>query len=107
MKGLILAVSVSRWTPSGTFIRMDDFLIGYGTIHYFVPPQPGYNGENAAPRSYGGGIDFDVARSFQVRVDYQSQHWNFGEGNVISPTTVMFGVRYVLPFRPYVSLRDQ
>ncbi len=82
-----------------------DFLIGYGTIHYNVPLHPGYTGDNAAPRYYGGGIDLDVTGNFQARIDYQAQHWNFGVGNVSSPTAVMIGVRYVIPFRPYVSMR--
>ena len=80
-----------------------DFQIGYGTIHYFVPPQAGYTEDNAAPKFFGGGVDFDVTRHFQGRIDYQSESWNFDGKNSISPTSLLIGMRYVIPFRPYVS----
>lgn len=82
-----------------------DFLFGYGTIHYYVPPAPGYTDDNSAVESYGAGIDIDLLSNFQGRLDYQSQHWAFDAHNTISPTAVTVAVRYVFPFRPYTNLR--
>ena len=83
-----------------------DFLVGPGTIHFDVPPDPGYTGDNSTVYSYGGGLDVDVAHNFQAKVDFQYQSWNLGTNYTLSPSLTMIGIAYRFPFRAHNRQRD-
>ncbi len=97
--GLRAQVDLHRFHPYA------DFLIGYGSIHYDIPPSPGYTHDNSVVKSFGAGLDYDVTRNFQARIDFQSQHWTLGPGDTLTPTALSFGIRYVIPFKPHVGER--
>lgn len=73
-----------------------DFLIGPGNIHF--PQNVYYTGDNSTVPSYGGGLDFKVTHSFDLKLDLQGQHWNTGEVS-FAPTLGTVGVVYHIPFR--------
>jgi opacity protein-like surface antigen len=85
-----------------------NFLVGIGGIDYHPAPffDPRDTSDSGRNYSIGGGVDFDVARNISVKVDYQQQFWNLGKDpNVtptgdytLSPTTLLFGVTYHIPF---------
>jgi hypothetical protein len=74
-----------------------DFLYGYGTAS-FNHPAPDYRGNNSTVWSYGGGIDFDLAKYWALRLDYQQQRWDFAR-QPFQPNAFNAGVRYVVHFR--------
>ena len=85
-----------------------DFLVGEGQITYKVAPYPNYTGDKSKAYSYGGGINIDVAYHLAAKFDFQEQSWNLGAnaslkpqgGNyTLSPTTMIVGVTYTIPFR--------
>jgi hypothetical protein len=83
-----------------------DFLAGYGSIHFNHPTIPGYTHDNSTVYSYGGGLDVDLMRHFQARVDFQGQRWALGTdgpNDKFSPSILSIGLRYVIPFKPHVS----
>jgi hypothetical protein len=83
-----------------------DFLAGSGTIH-FNTRATGYIGDNSSIYNFGGGLDVDLIRRFQFRVDYQRQLWSLGqETTSFSPDLLLIGVHYTFPFRDYKSQRD-
>jgi opacity protein-like surface antigen len=88
-----------------------DGLIGGTSIHFKIPPNPyapKYVDDSAFSYSIGGGVDIDVIRNFQAKVDYQREFMNFGPngtqpGNgdfTLSPSLWTIGVVYRIPFRP-------
>jgi hypothetical protein len=87
-----------------------DFLISAGSINYnFVPPptlingQP-YTSDSTITYSYGGGLDYDITRSFAFRGDFQFEKWyldrNPATAAHLTPTGWSLGVVYRIPFRP-------
>ncbi|WP_263371724.1 hypothetical protein [Granulicella cerasi] len=89
-----------------------DFLAGLGTLHYVVPPVPGYPDDHALAYTFGGGLDIDVYNNFALKLDVQSQSWNLGENLTIkpqggdftlSPFVATIGVTYRIPFHNEVG----
>lgn len=78
-----------------------DFLVGPGNIHFNFPNN-GYTGDNSIVYSYGGGVDFDLVNHFAAKVDWQGQHWNTGSNSTLTPSLLLFGFSYRLPFEPHV-----
>lgn len=85
-----------------------DFLIGSGKIVYKVAPYPNYTSDLGKTFSYGGGVNIDVAYHFGLKLDYQQQSWNLGVNGALkpsggdytlSPSTMLVGVNYTIPFR--------
>ena len=82
-----------------------DFLVGTGTIH-FNTHATGYIGDNSTIYNYGGGVDIDLIRHLAIRADIQRQSWSLGDSSGFSPTIVLIGVHYTIPFRDYKDQRD-
>lgn len=47
-------------------------------------------------------MDADLVRQFQLKIDFQGQHWNTGGTNTFTPTLLLFGLAYRIPFGPHV-----
>lgn len=76
-----------------------DFLVGHGSIGYnFANPNNSSSG--GFVKSPGVGVDIDVFRNFQVKLDYQHQMWNLGSNYSLSPNTVTVGITWHIPFKP-------
>ena len=91
-----------------------DFLAGVGSIVYAVDPIPGYHEDRGFADSIGGGVDIDLIRHFQAKIDFQHQSWNMGKNSVLvpqggnytlSPNAITIGIAYRIPFRPHLSAR--
>jgi len=101
--GLRLKTDFRRFHPYG------DFLVGGTKITFHFPFNPHYLTDSATAYSGGGGVDVDVYRNFQVKVDYQQQFENFGPNGTrpnnadftLSPTHFSVGVVYRIPFRDH------
>ena len=101
LNGLRLQADMHRFHPYG------DFLIGAGHLTFKTPIPPTYVHDTAFAKSYGGGVNFDVSRYFQLKADYQFEQLNFGQNNLVpanhnftlSPSYFTAGVVYRLPFR--------
>jgi len=75
-----------------------DFLFGRGSIGYnFANPTNASSG--GFVKSPGIGVDIDVFRNFQVKLDYQHEMWNLGTNYSLSPNVVTFGVTWHIPFK--------
>jgi len=81
-----------------------EFMVGKGTIHY-DHPLGGYLGDNSTVYSYGGGVDIDVTRNFQAKLDFQEQKWKTGTiaSDKFNPNLITVGVVYRIPFKPIVG----
>jgi hypothetical protein len=101
--GLRLGADLHRFHPYA------NALFGGNKIDFKVLPDPGlpsYNYDESFTTSYGGGIDVDAYRNFQVKVDYQFQSSNYGGNGLqphnadftLAPTFLTIGVVYHLPF---------
>jgi len=89
------------------FYPYADFLIGPGAIHFNQIFIPGYTHDNSLVKSIGGGVDIDLVRHFQVKLDYQQQFWKIGKEIAgFSPSLLSVGVVYRIPFRPHVKQSD-
>ena len=88
-----------------------DFLVSAGYINYnFKPPptlingQP-YTSDSTVVYSYGGGLDYDITKSFALRGDFQSERWyldrNPAAAAHLTPAGWSLGLVYRVPFRPY------
>jgi hypothetical protein len=86
--------------PYGTF------LVGPGTIHFNFP-NGGYTGDSSTVFNFGGGVNADVYENFQVMADFQYQHWNLGGTDTLTPSLLLFGVTYHIPFRPYNKMNGR
>ena len=53
-----------------------DLLFGLGVIDYAA--NSGYPQDHGLAYSLGGGIDIDLIRHFQLKLDFQEQSWNLG-----------------------------
>jgi opacity protein-like surface antigen len=83
-----------------------DFLIGSGTIH-FNTNSPGYTSDNSTVYNFGGGVDIDLIHNFQLKADYQYQHWKLGqESDAFTPNLILIGVTYQFHFRDYNRYGD-
>lgn len=77
-----------------------NFLVGYGTIGFNFKNPNGYQGDNSIVKGFGGGLDADVTDNFRVKADFQYQMWTLGINDSLTPTVLLFGVTYHIPFRP-------
>jgi opacity protein-like surface antigen len=76
-----------------------DFLIGSGIIH-FNTSATGYTSDNSTVYDFGGGVDIDLVHHFQLKGDYQYQHWKLGQAsNAFTPNLFLIGVNYQFHFR--------
>lgn len=76
-----------------------DFLISSGTITFSNKNFIGANGtgsNGSVVYSVGGGVDYDFADIWSVRVDYQHESWNVNKSPVVTltPSALSFGVLY-------------
>ncbi|WP_188759636.1 hypothetical protein [Edaphobacter acidisoli] len=84
-----------------------DFLISDGTINFAQKYYIGANGtgtNGSVVYSYGGGLDYDFADQWAVRVDYQQESWNVNKSPAVTlaPRALSFGVLYRFRFHhPY------
>lgn len=88
----------------GPFHPYADLLVGPGNIHFNFPNS--ILGDNSIVWSYGGGLNYDLPHHLQAVIDFQGQHWKTGHAVTLSPSLVIIGIRYTIPFRPYVRQRD-
>ena len=80
-------------------------LVGPGNIHFNFNNN-GYLGDNSIVYSYGGGVDIDLVRHFQAKIDFQGQHWKTGNAITLTPSILLLGITYHIPFRPHVRQSD-
>jgi hypothetical protein len=80
-----------------------DILFGIGDIHFNLSDGSTYIGDNSTVFNYGGGVNIDAYRQFQLKLDIQRQSWSLGHGsgNTFSPYIAMVGVTYRFHFRDY------
>ena len=83
-------------------------LIGYGIITFDNPVQnydgTFYTSDNSTIYDFGGGVDVNLTRRFDLKIDAQDQSWNLGtRGNAASvsfnPILASVGIVYHLPYR--------
>ena len=77
--------------------------IGHGNIDYDFDPIPGYSHDDGTIYDAGGGVDIDVYRNFGLVLDGQSQNWHLGGAYTLSPAAITVGIRYRVPFAPWIS----
>lgn len=82
-----------------------DFLAGPGNIHFNFNNN-GYLGDNSIVYSYGGGVDIDLIGHFQAKIDFQGQHWKTGNAVTLTPSILLLGITYHIPFRPHIRQSD-
>jgi opacity protein-like surface antigen len=74
-----------------------DFLVGYGVISF--PQNTSFPRDNSTVWTYGGGVEYQVSRSFLLKADIQQQSWKPGvEYSRFTPTLMTVGFSY-RPFR--------
>jgi opacity protein-like surface antigen len=84
-----------------------DFLIGDGTIK-FNTTATGYTSDDSTVYDFGGGLDIDLVHNFQLRGDYQYQHWKLGQATApFTPNLFLIGVNYQFHFRDYNRQSDR
>ena len=81
-----------------------DFLISKGTINFAQKYYIGANGSGtngSVVYSYGGGLDYDFADQWAVRVDFQQESWNVNKSPdvTLAPRALSFGILYHFRFR--------
>ncbi len=85
--GLKLEKGFGRVHPYG------DLLFGYGTITF--PGRTMDEHDNSAVWNYGGGVEYQVSRSFFVKADIQLQSWQLGHTEpVFHPMLSSVGFTY-------------
>jgi Outer membrane protein beta-barrel domain len=92
-----------------------DFLAGIGSIKYAHPLNPHDTHDQGTAYSFGAGVDIDLVRHFQARIDFQRQSWNFGLNGdfkpsggdyTLTPSVLLIGINYRIPFHPWVRQQD-
>jgi hypothetical protein len=79
-----------------------DFLIGGGNIHFNLSNGQTYVTGDSTVFSYGGGLDIDVFRQYQLKLDIQQQDWKLGDAP-FKPWIAAVGVTYRFHFRDYIK----
>jgi hypothetical protein len=98
--GLRLQGRINRFHPYG------DVLAGGVKIVFKIPPIPTYTHDNTFTTSFGGGVDIDIVRNFQAKIDFQAEFANYGPNNTrpnnedftLTPRLWNFGIVYRIPF---------
>jgi|GEM_PF-883378 len=91
-----------------------DALYGATKIIFAVPLNPHYTSDTAPTFSIGGGVDVDIMRHFQAKIDYQGEYMNFGSNGTqpnnadftLAPTLFTVGINYRIPLHPHKSQAD-
>ena len=87
----------------GRFHPYLDFLVESGKIKFDHPEiygSPTYTHDNSLVYDLGGGLDYDLTRSFALKVEVQGQRWRLGaERPAFNPYNGSVGVVYRIPFR--------
>ncbi|MEK6397478.1 MAG: outer membrane beta-barrel protein [Terriglobus sp.] len=94
--GIRVTWHASRFHPYG------NLLIGPGTIRFLGPVliAPNYTQNNSLVWTYGGGLDYDLTRSWAVRAEVQGEHWKLSSTDpAFHPLRAGVGVRYQFHFR--------
>jgi hypothetical protein len=84
-----------------------DVLYGGTKVLFKFPPTPTYTTDQTSAISLGGGINIDIVRNFQLKLDYQRQFENFGPNGIqpnnadftLTPGAYTLGVVYRIPFK--------
>jgi len=86
-----------------------DALFGIGNITFNHPTifaSGPYAKDNGPAFALGGGVDFDISRSFALKADAQYQSWKLGtEQSRLTPLALTVGVVYRIPFRGFSTQR--
>ena len=84
----------------GAFKPYGDFLFGHGKDTFNHPVDPTYTQDVTGAIAYGGGLDYQISRSFAIRADVQRQRWRFSiHQPYFYPVAASVGVVYQLHFR--------
>lgn len=75
-----------------------DFLLGFGFIHVNHPAPGGLLGVRAPVDAWGGGLDTEISRNFDLKLDYQAQVRIISVDNIPHPSMFTAGVTYHIPF---------
>jgi hypothetical protein len=79
-----------------------DFLVGPGTIKFNLSNGTSYTSDSSTVYNYGAGVDIDTFRQFQLKLDFQRQHWALGQTtNPFQPIIGLVGITYRFHFRDY------
>jgi hypothetical protein len=79
-----------------------DFLVGPGNIKFNLSNGSSYTTDNSTVYNYGAGVDIDTFRQFQLKLDFQRQHWALGQPSVpFQPIIGLVGITYRFHFRDY------
>jgi len=101
LAGLRLQADISRMHP---YVNA---LFGVNHLSFDRPFRTGYTSDNAFAKSFGGGINVDVYKTFQAKADFQYVLVNFGANSTLpnnaeftmTPTFATVGVVYRIPSR--------
>ncbi len=93
--GLKAATTFHGIHPYATLLRGLDSI--YFTHPVATPTGP-YTRDSSRMFSIGGGAEFDVGPSWQLRADYSKQYWAL-DSPFIRPVAYSLGVTYRIPFR--------
>jgi hypothetical protein len=100
LAGIRLDTNIRRFHP------YVDGLFGGSKIIFAHAPQPGYTYDIGTVYALGGGVDIDLLRNFQAKVDFQNEFMNFGHNGLkpanedftLTPPLLTIGVAYRIPF---------
>jgi len=91
--------------PISYFHPYADFMVSKGSISFAQKSYIGSNGagsNGSVVYSMGGGVDYDFADQWAVRVDYQHESWNVNQNPTVtlSPSAFSLGVLYRIRLHP-------
>ena len=88
-----LSLNIGRFKPYG------DFLFGHGEAVFKNPSDPTYTHDVTPALTYGGGVDYQLTRSWAIRADVQSERWRFSiHQPVFHPLSASIGATYTFHF---------
>ena len=77
-----------------------EFLFGHGRGTFNTSSDPTYTQDVSAVITYGGGLDYQLTRSWAVRADVQRSRWRYSiHQPYFYPTSVSVGASYQFHFR--------
>jgi hypothetical protein len=82
-----------------------DLLGGVATVDFGNFPHgiPTYTNNSGGTFSVGGGVDIDIYRHVQAKIDYQQQNMYFAQNISLTPRPLTVGIVYRIPFSPHTS----
>jgi hypothetical protein len=88
-----LSLNVGRFKPYA------DFLFGHGEAVFRNPSDPNYRSDVSPALTYGGGLDYQLTRSWAIRADVQQERWRFSiRQPIFYPLSASVGVSYQFHF---------